>query len=174
MVISNRRVGRVIAAAALLPAILLAVSARSASAADDAAPVAATTSTESHAVPMTKATTKAKAATRVESVDDRIADLHKKLRITPDQEALWNDVAQAMRTNGQKMHDSYAERSAKLSSMTAIDDLHSYEMIAEEHAEGLKLLVPAFEALYAKMSPMQQKHADRVFAQQQQAHTHKG
>ena len=72
-----------------------------------------------------------------------------------------------MRENGSKMRDDIAERSTNLKHMSAVEDLQSYERIADEHADGLKRLVPAFQALYVKMSPVQQKNADHVFGVQQ-------
>jgi hypothetical protein len=47
--------------------------------------------------------------------------------------------------------------------MTAVDNLKTYEAIADAHAEGLQKLVPAFETLYASMSEAQKKNADEVF-----------
>ena len=76
-------------------------------------------------------------------------------------------MAQVMRANAQKMRDNVTDRSARLKSMNAVDDLRSYQKITDEHADGLKRLLPAFEALYAKMSPAQQKNADHVFGDQQ-------
>ena len=48
--------------------------------------------------------------------------------------------------------------------MTALDDLRSYEQLAEAHADGTKKLLPRFEALYDNMSDAQKKTADTVFA----------
>ena len=87
--------------------------------------------------------------------------------MTADQEVLWNDFAQVMRENEKKMRDSIAARSEQMKVMSAVDDLKSYQMITDEHADGLKRLIPAFEALYAKMTPAQQQNADHVFDNQQ-------
>ena len=135
MPITQYRAGRVIAAAAVLPAMLFAVSstATSARAAD-----ALTSSPSRRAGPSRNA------------VDARITDLHKKLKVTADQQGLWNDMAQVMRANAQKMRDNVTDRSTRLKSMNAVDDLRSYQKITDEHADGLKRLLPAFEALYAK------------------------
>jgi periplasmic protein CpxP/Spy len=168
MPISNHRAGRVIAAAAILPAIFFAASSQAASAAEylaQAAPLSAS--------PMPPAAPKVRVAS-TDRIEGRIADLHKELRITPDQEALWSDLAQVMRANGDKMRDEVAERSAKLKTMNAVDDLRSYQMIADEHADGLKRLIPAFEALYAKMTPTQQKNADHVFGIEKRTVAHRG
>jgi protein CpxP len=169
---SNHRAGRVIAAAALLPAILFAVSSHSASAAESAQAAPMSAAQTQAAQPAPAPGPKVHAAS-VDRIEVRITDLHKKLNVTPDQEALWSDMAQVMRANGQKMRDSVTERSAKLKTMTAVDDLRSYQMITDEHADGLKRLIPAFEALYAKMTPAQQKNADHVFGEQQQNAAHR-
>ena len=47
--------------------------------------------------------------------------------------------------------------------MNAVDDLHSYEAIADAHAAGVKKLMTAFETLYASLSDAQKKNADAVF-----------
>ena len=100
----------------------------------------------------------------------RIKQLHDQLRITAGQEALWTNVAQAMRDNARGMRDSITDRSTRLKTMTAVDDLKSYQVVADKHAAGLKQLVPAFEALYASMTPAQQRHADQVFGASQRHH----
>lgn len=153
MPITQYRAGRVIAAAAILPAMLFAVSSTATSA--RAADMPTSSSSSHHAGPSRNA------------VEARITDLHKKLHVTADQQDLWNDMAQVMRANAQKMRDNVTDRSARLKSMNAVDDLRSYQKITDEHADGLKRLLPAFEALYAKMSPAQQKNADHVFGEQQ-------
>ena len=159
----TNRFARMIATAAFVPAILFAVSSQPTFASEtmaQAAPMAAATA---HAP--TKAQKIHKAS--VDRVEDQITNLHAKLKIAPEQEILWGDMAKVMRENGKKMRDGVAERTAKLKTMNAVDDLKSYQMITDEHADGLKRLVPSFEALYTKMSPAQQKNADHVFGEQQ-------
>lgn len=164
---ANHRTRNVIAAA-ILPAILFAASAHR-SVADEFLAQAPPGSASSNSAGQPAA-----AAAKLSHVEARIAELHKQLRITADQEALWGNVAQVMRENEQKMHDQITARSAKLTTMTAVDDLRSYRRIADEHADGLKRLVPAFEALYAQMTPAQQKHADYVFGEHQKHAQHRG
>jgi protein CpxP len=108
-------------------------------------------------------------APRADRVEARIKTLHAQLKITPDEEPLWNNVAQVMRENARTIDQLASERSAKRTGMTAIDNLRSYEEIADAHAAEMKKLVPAFEALYAKMSDTQKKTADAVFNQRQRA-----
>jgi hypothetical protein len=103
----------------------------------------------------------------VDRVEQRITDLHGKLHITADQEAQWAKVAQVMRENAKTIRTKIEERSKSLKAMTAIDDLKSYRMLADEHADGLKRLIPVFETLYVSMTPEQQKNADRVFGEHQ-------
>jgi hypothetical protein len=103
----------------------------------------------------------------------RIKELHDKLHITAAQEELWGNVAQTMRDTAKTFQDGVADRTAHLKTMTAVDDLKSYESIADLHADGLKRLIPVFQALYDAMSPEQQKNADHVFGEhQRQAHMH--
>jgi hypothetical protein len=106
-------------------------------------------------------------------VEQRITDLHGKLHITADQEAQWAKVAQVMRDNATTIRARIEERSKNLKTMTAIDDLKSYRMLADEHADGLKRLIPVFETLYASMTPDQQKNADHVFGEHQRRGHHK-
>ncbi len=98
-----------------------------------------------------------------QSIETRIKTLHDKLKITGDQEGPWNAVAQAMMQNEQNMHSLLDNRQKNGKSMTAVDDLESYEKIADAHAEGLKQLLPAFKTLYDTMSDEQKKNADLVF-----------
>jgi len=105
-------------------------------------------------------------------VETRIKDLHQKLKITPAQESQWNEFAEVMRDNAQMVDAVLKERSENLHSMTAVDDLRSYQKLADAHANGLKKLVPAFEALYNTMSADQKKTADVVFAKHENRPQH--
>lgn len=96
-------------------------------------------------------------------VETRINALHVKLHITGTQEAQWTVVAQAMRDNAKDMDALINERSAA-KSMTAIDDLQSYQKLAEAHDNSLKKFIPLFQMLYDGMSDDQKKIADQVFA----------
>lgn len=103
--------------------------------------------------------------TKGETVEQRITNLHAALKITPDQIPLWNNVAQAMRENAASMDKLIAStRTTPLQSMTAVDDLKSYQKFAQAHVDGLKNLIASFEKLYAAMPDAQKKVADEVFA----------
>ncbi len=156
------RAGRGVAVASLLAA-LLTTTVSSASHAQTTAAPPATAATSAPAAPVKHA--------GVDRVEARITELHDKLHVTADQATLWASVAQAMRDSAKNVHVGLADRSAHAKTMTAVDDLKSYQVLANDHADGLKQLIPAFEALYAAMTPVQQKNADRVFSERQQ-HKH--
>lgn len=105
--------------------------------------------------------------TPTERVEARIKALHEQLHITDAQTAQWNDLAQVMRDNAKAIEDLVKQREQNLKTMNAVDDLRSYQALAEAHAEGLKKLVPVFETLYDSMSDDQKKTADVVFRRSQ-------
>jgi periplasmic protein CpxP/Spy len=102
-------------------------------------------------------------ASRVDRTEARIKQLHDQLRITAAQEPQWDGVAQAMRDDATAMQSAIAQRRQNRGKMSAVDDLRSYEQVAETHVAGLQKLIPAFEALYGTMSADQKKNADTVF-----------
>lgn len=105
------------------------------------------------------------ADTKSGNVEQRITQLHADLKITPDQEAKWNPVAQAMRDNEANMEKLVAEKHQQgPQGLTAVDDLKTYREFAQAHVDGLKNLTSAFSSLYDSMSDQQKKNADQVFA----------
>src|ERR1700687_1800700 len=99
-----------------------------------------------------------------ESVEQRITNLHAALKITADQGTQWNAVAQAMRENATSMDKLVAAtRTTPPQNMSAVDDLKSYQKVAQAHVDGLKNLISSFEKLYAAMPDAQKKVADGVF-----------
>jgi len=104
-------------------------------------------------------------------IDQRIADLHTRLKITPAQEAQWNQVADVMRQNAAAVEAAIKERVQSAKTMTAMDNLQSYEKIAQAHEQGLEKLIPVFQTLYNSMSDEQKKNADAVFRATAERHT---
>ena len=99
-----------------------------------------------------------------ETVEQRITNLHTALKITPAQEAQWNDVAKDMRENAAAMDKLIAEtRATPPQNMTAVADLKTYQKFAQAHVDGLKNMLSHFEGLYAAMPDAQKKIADEVF-----------
>src|ERR1700687_5213678 len=113
--------------------------------------------------PAAKAPAK-KATPANNSVEARIKSPHDALKITAAQEPQWQAVADVMRDNAKTTRSLIEERTAKVKTMTAIEDLHSYEAIIEAHVAGVKKLIPAVETLYATMSDAEKKNADAVFS----------
>lgn len=95
-----------------------------------------------------------------ERSEARIAAMHKRLHLTAAQEPLWTNVAQMMRDNATSFHANIHDRAKDA---TAVEKLKVFESIAEEHAAGLKKLIPVFEKLYADLTPEQKKNADQLF-----------
>ena len=103
-------------------------------------------------------------STKAETVEQRIVSLKASLKITPDQEKKWDAVAGAMRENAGAMDKLItAKRAQKAASMTAVDDLKTYQEFSQAHLDGLKNLIPDFKALYDSMSAEQKANADQVF-----------
>jgi hypothetical protein len=99
-----------------------------------------------------------------ETVEQRITALHTELKITSEEEARWNDVAQVMRGNAAKMEKLVAEKqTAAPQEKTAIEDLKTYSEFAQAHVDGLKTLTASFDTLYRAMPDGQKKNADTVF-----------
>ena len=107
----------------------------------------------------------AEAATsnKPETVEQRITTLKAALKITPDQETKWKAVADSMRQNAGMMEKLVQEKRAKAASMTAVDDLETYQDFTKARLDGLKNLTSAFKSLYDSMSADQKKNADQVF-----------
>ena len=102
--------------------------------------------------------------TKRETVEQRITRLHAALKITPDQESLWNAVAQTMRENAAAVDKIVAEnRTTPPQSMIAVDDLKMYQKFAQAHVDGLANLIASFAKLYDAMPDAQKKIADEVF-----------
>ena len=96
-------------------------------------------------------------------VEKRIADLRAKLKITPDEGKPFDDFAQVMRDNANRMGDLVKDRTQGMATMTALDHMKAYEAMSQAHADNMQRLVPAFSRLYDAMTPEQKKLADQSF-----------
>jgi hypothetical protein len=156
----SAQVTRSVAVAALLGATMLAGPLSAAR----AAPATAVTFQVAQAAAPQSQPAAGTAATKAETVEQRIASLHVALQITSNEESNWNGVAQAMRDNAAAMEKLAADNAAKNEqSMTAMDDLNTYEKFARAHVAGLKKLNASFAKLYNTMPDPQKKVADQVF-----------
>jgi periplasmic protein CpxP/Spy len=96
-------------------------------------------------------------------IERRIADLHGRLHITPEQTQQWDRFAEVTRENARAMAETYRERAEKVGTMSAVDNLRSYAQIEQQRAEGMQKLVPVFATLYEALSDQQKKTADEAF-----------
>lgn len=126
------------------------------------APAQATSPMSSHPVP----------GSNVEQrVEEHIRELHAQLRITPAEQPQWDRFANVMRENARQMDQEFTTRRDQFSTMNALQNMQSYERIAEAHAQHLQQLVPAFENLYNAMPETQKRLTDQVFRENGEAHT---
>ncbi len=96
-------------------------------------------------------------------VERRISELQRRLKITPEQQPQWDAFTAVMRQNAMHMQALQRDRADKVMAMAAPEDMRSYADVARAHADDLQRLVPAFDALYAAMTPEQKAMADRIF-----------
>ena len=94
-------------------------------------------------------------------VERRIADLHRRLHITPAQEPQFAAFAQQMRANAQEMA-ALRQQLSQNPHMNAVESLHAYAQLAEAHAQALNRLVPPFQAFYDSLSDPQKRTADAL------------
>jgi periplasmic protein CpxP/Spy len=132
-------------------------------------PVAAWTQTTSATAAETTAPAAGDAAAGVpganprKSVEERIADLHATLKITPAQEAQWDAFAQVMLDNAQGMDAALTKNVGDPAKQTAEQIMQGYADIAELHARDVKKLSAAFHTIYELLTPDQKQAADEMF-----------
>ncbi len=152
---------RSLAIATLMGATMLAAPLMSDARADGATSIALQLAQATAPQPQADA---APAATKAETVEERITNLHAALQITADEETNWKAVARTMRKNAAIIQKLVSERAAQApETLTAVQDLKGYEKFARAHYEGLKSLIASFERLYNSMPDPQKKVADEVF-----------
>jgi hypothetical protein len=117
-----------------------------------------------------KEATPAAVPSRRESVEQRIADLHETLKITPAQDAIFNAFGQVMLDNAQAMQAIMEKSSEGAATRTAEETLKRYVTVAKAHAENVEKLSVAFDTLYAALSPDQKAVADETFRTSMAAH----
>ncbi len=117
------------------------------------------------AVGQTRADPQAVQAPAVPRVERQIASLQRRLRITPVQQPQWDAFAGTMRENARQQEAAAAARASRPLTLTAPDNLRAHASAAQVQADAMARLVPAFDALYAALSPDQRAAADQVFQQ---------
>ena len=105
-----------------------------------------------------------------ERVERRIKELHAQLHVTPAEEPQWSQFANVMRENARDMDQVFMQRAQQFETMNAVQNMQSYEQIAQDHVQHLQKLVPAFQALYDSMPDAQKQVADQVFRTNAEQH----
>ncbi len=99
----------------------------------------------------------------VEYTEAQIKKLQGTLKITEDQQELWNNLVAVMRENAKDMDAFTRERAENAKPMNAVEHLKLHRQITEEHLAQLKKLIPPFEAFYNSMSDQQKNITDIIF-----------
>ena len=101
--------------------------------------------------------------TAVDYTESRIKQLNAALKITDDQEVLWNNVTQVMRENAKGMDALSKERAEKSKTMDAVEHVKFHSRVTEAQLVQQKNFIPPFEALYASLSDPQKATIDSIF-----------
>jgi periplasmic protein CpxP/Spy len=94
------------------------------------------------------------------NIEANIAQLHQRLQITPAQEPRFEALANVMRQNARMMPNAPPP-----TNLDPIQGLRFAIQTDEQELVGLKRMLPPLQALYASLSPTQQRIADQVFRQ---------
>ena len=95
-------------------------------------------------------------------VDGRIAFLKAQLKITPAQEAQWQQVEAAMRENAKTLDQTITTARHNRGNMDAVQRLELREQFAKVRVDNDARLLAAFKPLYASLSPEQQQMANQL------------
>jgi hypothetical protein len=96
-------------------------------------------------------------------LEQRIAQMHQRLKITPAQETAWDAFAQVMRTNAKSIDDAYQARATSIATMSAPDNMRNFAQIEATRAQDVQTLATSFQTLYDTFSDEQKKAADTMF-----------
>jgi periplasmic protein CpxP/Spy len=94
------------------------------------------------------------------NIEANIAQLHQRLQITPAQEPRFEALVNVMRQNARMMPNAPPP-----TNLDPIQALRFAIQTGEQELVGLKRMLPPLQALYASLSPTQQRIADQVFRQ---------
>jgi hypothetical protein len=99
----------------------------------------------------------------VEHTEAQIKQLKGALKITEEQEELWNNLTQVMRENAKDMDAFIKERTENTKTMNAVERMKLHSEITETHLDQLEKLIPPFEAFYDSLSDQQKNIVNIVF-----------
>lgn len=93
----------------------------------------------------------------------RLTQMHERLAITPAEQGAWDQFAQVWTQNAAQLDTALRERAAQLASMNAVQSMQSFADVQVRESQDMQRLVPAFQQLYAALTPQQQSRADAMF-----------
>ncbi len=94
--------------------------------------------------------------------DGRIAFLKAELKITPSQEAQWQQVATAMRENANALDQVITAARQNREAMNAVQRIEQRQHFTSVRADNDARLLAAFKPLYTSLSPEQQQTANQL------------
>jgi hypothetical protein len=103
-------------------------------------------------------------------VEGRIAFLRAELKITPAQEAQWQQLATAMRENASVLDQAISTAREQRGTMDAVQRLTLRGQFAKVRADNDARLLAAFKPLYASLSPEQQQMANDLLVAHHDRH----
>jgi periplasmic protein CpxP/Spy len=103
-------------------------------------------------------------------VDGRIAFLKTELKITPDQEAQWQQVAAAMRQNADALDQAITNARGRYGNTNAVERMEIQGQFDKVRADNSARLLAAFKPLYASLSPAQQQMANELMTMEPGRH----
>ena len=109
---------------------------------------------------------KSPAITRTSAVDyteTQIKQLQGALKITADQQELWNNLTAVMRENAKDMDTLSKERAGNTKSLNAVEHLKFHQEITQAHLDQLEKLIPPFEAFYNSLTDQQKNITNAIF-----------
>jgi protein CpxP len=96
-----------------------------------------------------------------QGTEKQLAELQRRLKVTPEQQPKFDAFAQGMRQNAQEM-DALNKEEQQKRTRNAVEELQSAARFSEAEATGLKRLVPMLQALYDSLSDQQKRTADQL------------
>ena len=109
---------------------------------------------------------KSPAIVRMSAVDyteAQIKQLQGALKITADQEELWNNLTAVMRENAKDMDAFSKERAENTKPLNAVEHLKFHSQITEMHLDQMEKLIPPFEAFYSSLTDQQKNITNAIF-----------
>ena len=101
--------------------------------------------------------------TAIERTESRLNVLNAALKITPEQQVLWDNVALVMRDNAKTMDILSKDKVQNPKTMNALERIKFHSVVTQAQLDEQKKFIPPFEALYNSMSDAQRATTDAIF-----------